>query len=522
MSEMSSVDDQASSSTGHISRRALEAESAGGRLSVLLVEDDEEDFVLARELLRETGSTIDLEWAPSYEAGIQAILQGHHDVCLVDYRLGKRTGLELLRETAGSGFKTPMILLTGQGDHEIDVEAMKSGAADYLVKGQMTAALLERTIRYAVDRARSLQALRRSEERFRFLIEKAHDIITILDTDGLMLYVSPSVERILGYLQADLVGKNIVYFVHPDDMSRVVEAFTRMGETIGSGAPVEYRFLHKDGSWRFLDSVANNLLQDPVVAGVVVNSRDVTGRKQLQEQLIQSEKMAALGQLVAGVAHELNNPLTSVIGYAQLLLSDPLVRPEQKDRLDLIYQEAERTRRIVNNLLSFARQHKPSRTAADLNDLIGRTLELRAYDMRVNNIVVRRELREVPRVLADEHQIQQVLLNIIMNAEQAIRSTKKSGCLTVETDSASKDGKEQVTVKIEDDGPGIMPDHLTRIFDPFFSTKPVGQGTGLGLSISYGIVKEHTGTIWAESKPGGGASFYIQLPAYAGQPIRPG
>lgn len=511
-----------SANLGHLSKQSLGIETARRRLSVLLVEDDEEDFVLARELLGETGGTIDLEWAPSYEAGIQAILRGHHDVCLVDYRLGGRTGLELLRETAGSGFKTPMILLTGQGDHEIDVEAMRAGAADYLVKGQMTAALLERTIRYAVDRARTLQALRRSEERFRFLIEKAHDIITILDTDGLMLYVSPSVERILGYQQAELVGKNIVYFVHADDISRVVEAFTRMGEATGSGAPVEYRFMHKDGSWRFLESVANNLLQDPVVAGVVVNSRDVTGRKQLQEQLIQSEKMAALGQLVAGVAHELNNPLTSVIGYAQLLLSDPHIRPEQKERLDLIYQEAERTRRIVNNLLSFARQRKPSRTAADLNDLIGRTLELRAYDMRVNNITVRQNLRDIPRVLADEHQIQQVLLNIIMNAEQAIRSSKKSGCLTVETDSANKDGKEEVTVRIADDGPGIRPDHLTRIFDPFFTTKPVGQGTGLGLSISYGIVQEHTGRIWAESALGDGTSFFIQLPAYAGQAIHRG
>ncbi|HEU4387870.1 MAG TPA: ATP-binding protein [Blastocatellia bacterium] len=511
-----------SASVGPFSRRTLDLETTRRRLSVLLVEDDEEDFVLARELLSETGSTIDLEWAPSYDAGIQAILRGHHDVCLVDYRLGARTGLELLRETAGSGFKTPMILLTGQGDREVDVEAMRAGASDYLVKAQMTPALLERTIRYAVDRARTLQALRRSEERFRFLIEKAHDIITILDTDGLMLYVSPSVERVLGYQQAELVGKNIVYFVHPDDISRVVESFTRMGEVTGSGAPVEYRFLHKDGSWRFLESVANNLLQDPVVAGVVVNSRDISARKQLQEQLIQSEKMAALGQLVAGVAHELNNPLTSVIGYAQLLLADPQIRPEQKERVDLIYREAERTRRIVNNLLSFARQHKPSRTAADLNDLIGRTLELRAYDMRVNNIAVHQNLREIPRVLADEHQIQQVLLNIIMNAEQAIRSSKKSGSLTVETGSASMDGREEVTVRIADDGPGIKPDHLTRIFDPFFTTKPVGQGTGLGLSISYGIVKEHTGRIWAESTPGYGTSFFIQLPAYAGQAVHRG
>jgi PAS domain S-box-containing protein len=428
MNELGPLQDEKPAARSGEYDHSIEGESRP-RVNVLLIEDDEEDYVLTRELLRDVeGERFDLDWVPTYEAGISKILLEEHDVCLVDYRLGPQSGLEFIRESVARGFEIPVILLTGQGDHEIDLEAMKAGAADYLVKGQITPAVLERAIRYAVERSRALQALRRSEERFRFLIEKAHDIIMILDTDGVIMYVSPSIEHILGYQKAELAGKSLVCFVHPDDITKVVDGFTKLGEAAGGGSPVEYRFKHKDGSWRFLESVANNLLQDPVVSGVIVNSRDVTSRKHLQEQLVQSEKMAALGQLVAGVAHELNNPLTSVLGYTQLLLSDPSLTTDQKERLDLVYKEAERTKRIVNNLLSFARQRKPSRTAADLNDLIGRTLELRAYDMRVNNIAVRPTLRDIPRVLADEHQLQQVLLNIVMNYPGRSGSRHSQNC----------------------------------------------------------------------------------------------
>lgn len=485
------------------------------RLSVLLIEDDEEDFILTRTMIDEIrAAKFDLEWAANYEAGIELLAEDRHDVYLIDYRLGEHSGLDLLREAAELGVRGPMILLTGQGDREIDLEAMRAGAADYLVKGQLSAPLLERTIRYALDRTNNLLALRRSEERFRFLIEKAHDTIAVLDSDGVILYISPSVERVLGYNQEELIEKNLFYYIHPDDVPQVINVFTGTPQSAGATPTVEYRFRHRDGSWHFLESVANNLLRDPVVAGVVINSRDVTIRRVLQEQLIQSEKMAALGQLVAGVAHELNNPLTSVIGYTQLLLSNPAMDEEPRARLELIWREAERTRRIVNNLLSFARQRQPSRSDVDVNELLDRTLELRTYEMRVNNMEVERRLNHVPRVLADEHQLQQVFLNIIMNAEQAMKSDKRGGTLLVETGYQKLDSGDWVVAKIVDDGPGIAAEHIAKIFEPFFTTKPIGKGTGLGLSISQGIVIDHGGRLRAESNPGQGATFIVELPAH--------
>jgi len=481
--------------------------------------------------------------------------------------------------------------------------------------------------------------LRKSEERFRLLVENSSELISILESDGIIRYQSPSAERVLGYKAEYLVGKSVFDFIHPDDLERIIKTFTDWLGIPGFALPVECRFLHRDGSWRILEAIGNNLLDDPLVAGVMVNSRDITERKRteaalkqserqyrnlfenandaimiiepesemileannkacvtygfskdefigmslksitqdvgrgeqrirevlqetgttsfesvhlrkdgtaieilgsdsvieydgkkailiiarditeinrLQQQLIQSEKLAGLGQLVSGVAHELNNPLTAVIGFTQLILADPSLDRKVRERLETVMQEGERTRRIVQNLLSFSRQHKPSRKNVNLNDLLERTLELRAYELRVNNISVHRELEDIPSIFADGHQLQQVFLNIIINAEQALQNGKGKGVLTVKTEIKEVDSIRWVRVIIADDGPGIALENMSKLFDPFFTTKPVGKGTGLGLSISYGIVKEHGGTIRVESSPGSGATFIIELPVQSG------
>jgi two-component system NtrC family sensor kinase len=245
---------------------------------------------------------------------------------------------------------------------------------------------------------------------------------------------------------------------------------------------------------------------------ILTINRDITERRRLQQQLIQSEKMAALGQLVSGVAHELNNPLTSVIGYTELLLETASLDATCRERLGIIGREGERARRIINNLLSFARQQKPARTELDLNELLDRILDLRAYEMRVNGITVERRYGSIPSVLGDGHQLQQALMNIIVNAEQAMTSGRKGGGLTVTTESTWVESRHKVAVVIRDEGPGIPEHQLDRVFDPFFTTRPVGMGAGLGLSITYGIVKEHGGAVFARSVPGEGATFVVELP----------
>ncbi|MGB6544269.1 MAG: ATP-binding protein [Candidatus Acidiferrales bacterium] len=249
--------------------------------------------------------------------------------------------------------------------------------------------------------------------------------------------------------------------------------------------------------------------------------RDITSQRLIQSKLLQTEKMAALGQLVSGIAHELNNPLTSIQGYAQLLLS----RRPGSDRLadaKRICQEAERAGRIVKNLLLFAREAKPERRSVDMNEIVERTLALRSYELKVENIQAELDLDpRLPAILADASQMLQVVLNLVVNAEQSLeqgyelvpdrgldRTAAVRGRIRIRTRRISE---HKLAVEVSDDGPGIPPEAIPRIFDPFFTTKPVGVGTGLGLSIVYGIVREHGGEITVESKRGHGATFVVEL-----------
>jgi signal transduction histidine kinase/ActR/RegA family two-component response regulator/putative methionine-R-sulfoxide reductase with GAF domain len=231
--------------------------------------------------------------------------------------------------------------------------------------------------------------------------------------------------------------------------------------------------------------------------------------QQAQAKLVQSEKLAAIGQLVSGVAHELNNPLTSIIGYAQILQSTDLPATTKAD-LNRIVEQAQRSARIVQNLLTFGRQHKPERRPVDVNQLIEDTLDLVSYQFKMDQVLVERHLSEnIPLTMADPHQLQQVWLNLIQNAQQAMYDSHGGGVLRIQT-VINHEGK--IRVEFCDNGPGIAPDVMEKIFDPFFTTKPVGKGTGLGLSICYGIVQEHQGQIWGENNVQGGVTFVVELP----------
>jgi two-component system NtrC family sensor kinase len=231
--------------------------------------------------------------------------------------------------------------------------------------------------------------------------------------------------------------------------------------------------------------------------------------RKTQEQLLQSEKMSAVGQLIAGVAHELNNPLTAILGYAQLLESEGL-NDRAQDYVSKLFKQAQRTHRVVQNLLSFARQRKPQRDEVDIRKVLDETLALRDYDLKINNINVERDLPAEPAlVIADPHQIEQVFLNIINNSVDAILETGRAGKLKIRISSVGGHIRTQFT----DDGAGIK--DPKRIFDPFYTTKSIGKGTGLGLSICYGIVKEHGGDITANNAPEGGAMIEVRLPAVA-------
>ncbi len=240
--------------------------------------------------------------------------------------------------------------------------------------------------------------------------------------------------------------------------------------------------------------------------------RDITEQRRLQEQLLQSEKLAALGELLSGVAHELNNPLATVVGYAQLLEAEEGLPANLRRQMRTIHQEAARASHIVQNLLTFARRSTAEKTRLNINDVLRSVVEMRAYQLQADNVRVLPEFGEnLPAVLGDMSELQQVFLNIINNADQAVREWRGGGEIGITTQAVLVAGKVGVRITIADNGPGIAPDHLRRVFDPFFTTK--AAGTGLGMSISLKIVANHQGRIWAESRLGHGARFFVELPA---------
>ena len=346
--------------------------------------------------------------------------------------------------------------------------------------------------------------LSRSESRYRHLFEAASDAIMTFDALGRFTTVNGAAELISGYTREELIGKFFGPLLAVEALPRALLEFRRA--LSGAAGQFETTMLHKSGDRRHLTV---NYACPERSREVICMIRDATAEKQLQQQLIQAEKMAAIGQLVSGVAHELNNPLASISAFAQLLLVDNHLTDEQRHSADVVRAEARRASRIVHNLLTFARQHKAEKVAADVNTVLHDTLELRTYELNVRGIQVARDFDEAtaPVTMVDVHQLQQVILNLITNAEQAMADVDRRHRLTLRTRTLP----DAVRVEVEDTGPGIPPAAMHQLFNPFFTTKPTGKGTGLGLSISLGIVSEHGGRIWAENVSGG-ARFVVELP----------
>jgi nitrogen fixation negative regulator NifL len=367
------------------------------------------------------------------------------------------------------------------------------------------------------------EQLQQREDIFRLLLENALDIITIVNLDGTIRYESPAVRQVLGYEPEELQGRSVFDFMPEADAAKALAILQDLAERPGGTASLELRFRHKDGSWRVFESIGRNMADHPVLAGVLVNSRDVTERKRTEEELtrqrearIQSDKLADMGTLLAGVAHELNNPLTVVTGYSGILRR-ALGDGPHAERVDKIATAAHRCVRIVQNFLALARQHPPERQQVRLNQIVREAVELLAYPLRVDNVAVQLDLADdLPVLWADSHQLHQVIVNLITNAHQAMHGGESARRLTIRTRSEALGSR--VLLEVADTGPGIPDEVLARIFEPFFTTKPVGQGTGLGLSLCQGIVEQHGGSLRVDSAAGQGATFRITLPVVAAPP----
>ena len=356
-------------------------------LQVLVVEDSEDDALLIVRELRRNGYEVTFERVDTRAAMAAALEKQTWDVIIADYVMPQFSGLDALKLLQESGLDLPFIIVSGKIGEDTAVAAMKAGANDYIMKGNLT--------RLAAATERELHEAKIRQE-----------------------------------------------------------------------------------------------------------------HRQMEEQLSIMERLASIGQLASGVAHELNNPLTGIVGFSQLLLEKD-IPDDIKEDIEIIHREAQRTSAVVKNLLTFARKRASEKQLVDINGIVEKTLELRAYEQKVSNIQINTQFApDLPQIMADYFQLQQVFLDIIINAEHSMIEVHNGGTLTITTERVGG----VIKASFADDGLGIPKENLRHMFEPFFTTKEVGEGIGLGLSVCHGIITEHGGEIYAESELGQGATFVVELP----------
>ncbi|MEP7064729.1 MAG: ATP-binding protein [Gemmatimonadota bacterium] len=349
-------------------------------------------------------------------------------------------------------------------------------------------------------------------ERHGRLFEQAADGIFTVDEMGWFTSVNLIMERAMGRRRGQLIGAHccsILDAEHQDVATQLLAGALR-----GKRQRAEISFRDVAGRDRVGSITCTPIVEQGRVSGALCIVRDVTQERRFAEELRQREKLAAVGQLVSGVAHELNNPLAGISAFAQLLEGAGPLTPEQRDAVETIQMEAKRAAKIVSSLLLFSRQRQPERSSVDVNRVISDTLTLRRFVLSTEQIEVVTDLEpELPPTWADPFQLQQVLLNLLINAEHALAGRKGKRRVTVR----SHRSRDRIVASVSDNGPGIPDDMRGRLFEPFFTTKPVGEGSGLGLAISHGIIRQHGGHLRHRASANAGATFEIDLPIFAGQ-----
>jgi PAS domain S-box-containing protein len=437
--------------------------------------------------------------------------------------LGYATKEELLALDPGQlnlDSKQPPVLGRAADDRggvrarEISLRKKDGNAAVFLESSRAVWDDAGKLIRYqgtlvdVTERRKLERQVARQEEFSRRLLESFPDLILVVDLEERYTFVSSRVRDLLGCPSEDLLGKKIS---ETQGQSPELVALYRDVVAANQGfGSAEYGARRSDGSGRTMRASASQLFDaDGKLAGVIVSVRDITTEKKFEQQVVQSERLAAMGAMIGGVAHELNNPLTSILGVSELL-QDSQSTDAARKQVAILQQQARRAAEIVHNLTYFATPPTPGKTRVNLGDVVERTLNLHSYSLRKNNITVD-FAREpgLPYVQGDPRQLMQIFLNLILNAEQAIREARDRGTLRIRLGTTGQ----SVWASFLDDGPGIPGEILGSIFDPFYTTKRPGRGTGLGLSICKSVVKEHNGTVEAANVPGGGAAFTVTLPA---------
>jgi PAS domain S-box-containing protein len=491
------LDAAADALAGVIERKQVEeALKASEEKYSTLIEESSDGIVILKDRLVVFANHMMCEMSGYSLDGILG--KSFHELVPQEYRemLAERERRELAKEFVSGREELEIIAKDGK---RILIE---SRLINIVYKGGPAGMVIIHDI---TERKQVEEKLKQAAQEWRTTFDSITDLISIHDNDNRIIRVNKAVADMLKTTPQELIGK----FCH-DVMRGDHECPANCPQLLAlrTGKPSSLEIFNPNLGLHFQESASPLFNEKGEITGTVLVARDVSQQKRMEEQLILTDRLASIGELSSGIAHELNNPLTSVIGFSQLLMEGD-VPENMKEDLSTVYSEAQRAAVIVKNLLTFARKHAPFKQLTQVNAVIEDVLRLRAYEQKVNNIEIENRLASnLPEIMIDHFQMQQVFLNIIVNAEFAMMESHHRGKLTITT----KKSDSFIKIAITDDGPGIAKENLKHIFDPFFTTKEVGKGTGLGLSICHGIVTEHGGQIYARSEKGQGATFVVELP----------
>ncbi len=472
-------------------------------VNILLVDDDEDDFILTKDILRENVSrqNYNLTWCNNFSEAINAMLKGHYDIYLVDYRLGRDSGMDLLNEAIKSNCTEPIIMLTGKGDFKIDEEAMRLGAADYLIKDTLNGQVLERSIRYAIAQNQALQKLKTSENKFRIIFERSKDPMLITNQAGKIIEANPSATKFFETSLHELLKTNAAS-LYKSKEDRLIYITTMNAE--GSITDLELEMLTICGKSKFcsissfvqVSQHANEELFYSVI-------HDLTYRLNQERNSSVGDTFAIAGRIAKSFSNKIRNPLSNV-NLAIDELSSALSNEDSLNLVDIIKSNCAKINSIATELIESTETSSLRLTQVDLSELLSKLLEdvEQDLDLRIENPLKETSLP----IVADADNFICALKNILKNSAEAITEEKKKISISIERRLTG------IKIDIKDNGSGIPPENISRIFEPFFTTK--AKAAGLGLTHAKRILNAHHGKLQVSSQPGNGTIISIILPIF--------
>lgn len=471
-------------------------------IRVLLIEDDEDDVLLAKEYLSDSENfKFELEWIAETDKARAKMMENGHDVILVDYRLGSETGLDLIRYAQENGVLTPCILLTGQGDLKVDIDASRYGAADYLVKTDLDASLLERSIRYALTQSQVIRELDEKEKKYRSLFERSIDPIFLANMDFKMLDVNESFLNFFGYESPESLSLKLSeIFADEQDYAYLLSELKEDGQV----KDFEVVLLNSRGEKKicmincvFIPDQSSDFC---CYQGIIY---DLTLRKKAEKDMLVAERLSMTGKLARTIAHEVRNPLTN-LNLALEHLRDEMPKDNESVKLysEIIERNARRIDTLITEMLNSSKPKELNLELSDVTDILNETITLAADSINLNQVKLqKRYIENLPRILVDREKLKIAFLNIIVNAIEAMERGR--GELMVDV----KLKENTIVVTVSDNGKGIPAEDIEKLFDPFFTEKPGGMG--LGLTSTKNIISSHNASIEVESTVRKGTSFII-------------